>query len=205
MTTGSTSELNLKKKTEAKRHAIPSLAPNMPNQSFLKVATLFFILSRTLLLVWSMPFGAGAEGIACDWVGCRSDGSSQVYCISGAIKRCTGGTVCYDISEGEGNLYCGLPGADPNGLTPSSIVPVSNAAPPPTSSYAGVGWNDRQERRDGSVTYHPASGGTACGPEASDYFTKSPYYVAVSPVFFGGSLNPNNAPVCNQRIRLSCK
>lgn len=177
----------------------------MPNQGALHVATLLFVASRSLLLAWSMPFQAEVEGSACDWVGCKSNGLSPVHCISGAIKRCTGTTVCYDVEGGAGNLYCGLPGANPNGVTPSLLAPVSNATPPQTSSYASGGGNDRQEHRDGSVTYHPVPGGTACGPEASDYFTKSPYYVAVSPVFFGGSPNPNNAPVCNQRIRLSCK
>ncbi|GHJ86717.1 hypothetical protein NliqN6_3119 [Naganishia liquefaciens] len=171
----------------------------------LRVATLLFVASQSLLLAFGIPTDGEAEGSACSWLGCESNGKSPVHCISGAVKLCSGSTVCYDIEGGAGNLYCGAPGAktyvvvSPSG-TP--IQPVNNPTPARTNGNHGGDWNDKQIYKDVSVSYHVDAGSTSCGGRAEDAFAQSPFYAAIDPKFFGSG-NPNLAPVCNQKIRLT--
>lgn len=178
----------------------------MFNQNFLKAATLLFLASQSWMLTSAIPLQNEAEGSDCNWVGCKSNGVSPVQCISGVVKLCTGTQVCYDIEGGNGNLHCEVPGwTSPNAATPPSTPPVIKPVVSQNPATNGAGWNDKQQHRDGTVSYHSLGGTTACGTEASAFFHKSPYYAAVDPKFFAGFANANNAPVCNQTILLSCE
>jgi hypothetical protein len=147
------------------------------------------------------PFGCkGPDGAGRTFY--LADGKTESECNVGLVCRWNlGDNPCADPQAHTVSQIPDLPAAIP--VPPASTVPLNPNQPSSTREASAIGSGD--PGANGYATNH-AGGPTACNDNFEDHSEAEPYYVAVSPTFFAGDLNPNDDPVCfGHFIEATCK